>query len=255
MPGFVDKLEKRFGQLTIPNITLYLVIAQVVVYGVVHVGGYDLSKLLYIPGAVLDGEVWRLITFLFIPPAAHPVFMAFAWYIFWMMGNALEEHWGVFRYNLFLLTAALSTIIIGFAAPGAAATNGYVYMSVFLAFAYVYPNFEFLLMFLIPVKVKWLAAFTWAIFALTFIGGDWMTRLNILSAVFAFFVFFGKPIVQSIRARQRREKFAMEKRSQASQAFHTCCECGVTDKQEPKLEFRFRGDDEYCVRCLDKEKS
>ena len=82
------------------------------------------------------------------------IFAFFAWYLFYLMGNALEGHWGAFRYNLFLLIGYLVTVAVAFLYPYAAATNIFIGGSVFLAFAYLYPDFQLYIFFIIPVRLN-----------------------------------------------------------------------------------------------------
>lgn len=97
--GLFNRLERALGRYAIPNISLYLVMGQVLFWAVSFLGYFDLERIALLPLAVLHGEAWRLVTFLFLPPNAHPVFIAFAWYMFFLMGSALESYWGVFRYR------------------------------------------------------------------------------------------------------------------------------------------------------------
>ena len=83
------------------------------------------------------------------------VFTAFGWYIFYLMSGALENYWGAFRFNLFLLLSFVLTVALSFLAPLHGVTNLFILGSVFLAFAYLNPDFELLLFFILPVKIKW----------------------------------------------------------------------------------------------------
>src|ERR1700712_3087027 len=112
--ALLNRLERLFGRLAIPNISLYLVLGQVVFWSVAFFGFFDLERIALLPIAVRGGEVWRLFTFMLLPPASSPVFIAFAWYIFWMMGTALEHNWGVFRYNLFIFVGWALTVGVAF---------------------------------------------------------------------------------------------------------------------------------------------
>ena len=91
---FLDRLERAFAPLAIPHLALYLVLGQVTMLGLELLGGISLEPLAFVPQAVLAGEWWRIFTFILLPPNTSLVFIAFAWYLFWLMGNALEEHWG-----------------------------------------------------------------------------------------------------------------------------------------------------------------
>lgn len=241
---FLQALEKRLGWMALPNITLYLIMGQVLVYGLVLINYIDFGALLLVPRLVLDGEIWRVFSFILAPPVrAHPIFMAFAWYLFYLMGTALEENWGTFRYNLFLWVGFLATILAAFVVPNSVATNGFLLGSVFLAFAFVNPNFELMLFLLLPVKIKWLALVTWVLYGITFLFGSWGERMMVLASVTNFMLFFGRDIVQDFKSWRRRKKIVAEREEADDEAFHRCHTCGATDKTHPEMEFR------YCSKC------
>ena len=187
----LDKLEKRFRKLGIPNITLYLVFGQAFVY-VMAISGQQhvLSQIMLIPKLVLRGEVWRLFTFVFMPQAQHPIFLFFALYIFYLMGSSLENFWGTFRYNVFLLIGYVATVAVSFLTPYAPASVAFLGGSVFLAFATLNPNFQLRLFFMFPIEIKWLALLTWIGYAFTLITGSWSSRFLILASLCNYFVFF-----------------------------------------------------------------
>lgn len=249
--SYLDKLERIFGRFAVPNITLYFVIGQVFVLLAWMLGRIDLANLVLVPAWVVRGEWWRVFTFLLMPPPISRVgpiqlmFLAFALYIFYFMGNALEGYWGTFRYNLFLFIGIVLTVAAAFLTPGAPATNAFLAGSVFLAFAYLHPDFELSLFFILPVKVKWFALITWVLYAVNFVRGDGSTRLQIAAAVGNFLLFFGQDIVRSMRYRKRR--MASEARRIAQpvkdEARHRCHVCGKTDVTHPQLDFR------YCSKC------
>lgn len=240
----LDKLERRFGRFAIPNLTVSLIIGQLLVLAMIASGQFDPSRMALIPGRVLDGEIWRVFTFLFLPPfRMHWIFLAFAWYIFFLMGTALEQHWGNFRYTLYLMIAWIATVAVSFLAPGAPTTNGFIFASVFLAFAFLNPNFELMLMLVLPIKIKWLALVMWVFYGLTLLLAPWPAKLAVLASVSNFLVFFGKDVVQVLRARQRRLAFEAEHAALKDEPLHRCHVCGRTDRSDPDLDFR------YCSRC------
>ena len=159
--SFLTKLERLFGRFAIPNLSLYLIVGQVFFWGLALMTGFDLGRIALLPVAVVAGEVWRVATFVLVPPNIHPVFIAFAWYLFYLMGTALEHNWGAFRYNAFLGIGWLLTVAAAFVTPFAYATNYYFLRSVFLAFAYLNPDFVMMIFFILPVKIKWLALLQW----------------------------------------------------------------------------------------------
>jgi membrane associated rhomboid family serine protease len=164
--SLLDKFERRLGRFAPTHLTLYLIIGQVFVTLSAMLGLLDLRQFVLVPALVTHGEPWRLVTFLFYPPPVNLnstfslVLLPFAWWIFYLMGNALEHYWGSVRYTLFLLLGCVLTIGAAFLTPGAPVTNAFIGGSVFLAFAWLNPDFELSLFFILPVKIKWLALLT-----------------------------------------------------------------------------------------------
>ena len=229
-------MERRLEPFAISNITLYLVVAQVFVLLSAVLGKIDLNQLYLLPALVLEGEVWRLFTFVAIPPpfegSLGPVFVAFALY-------------------LFLLVGYLLTVGIGFLSPMVLATNLFLGGTVFLAFAFINPNFTLQLFFILPVKIKWLALITWVYYGYLFLVGGATARLGILAATGNFFIFFGGEIRQRIRSGRHRVKAQAKReklRQELSGPMHTCTVCERDSDANPELDFRYRteGDDEVC---------
>jgi hypothetical protein len=242
----LDKLERSLGRFAIPNITLYFVIGQVFVLLGYLAGQVDLRYFVLLPALVMQGEWWRVFSFVLMPPPPGMfgyIFVAFAWYIFYMMGNALEATWGTFRYNLFILLGVVFTVAASFITPMAGATNAFIAGSVFLAFAYLNPDFELALFFILPVKIKWLALLTWVLYAVSFIRGDLPTRLQILASVANFLLFFGRDMWLTMRHQKRTMVRRAEKIAREEQPRHVCYVCGKTDRSDPQLDFR------YCSKC------
>jgi hypothetical protein len=249
--SLLNTLERRFGHLGVPHLTLALIIGQVMVYCLTLARPLTdadepvVLPLLLIPERVLAGEVWRLATFLVVPPFSNIVCAFFFWYLFYLMGTALEQHWGVFRYNVYLLIGYAATVAAAFITPDQPSSNAFLQGSVFLAFAYLCPDFELYLFFLLPVKIKWLALLTWIGYALVVIFGDWSSRLLVLASVCNFALFFGKDIVERVQTGQRRmavqaARFATKEKPY----FHRCTVCGITDRSHPAMDFR------YCSKCV-----
>jgi hypothetical protein len=244
--SFLDRLERVFGRFAIPNLSLCLVIGQVGVYLALMLGRLDQEWFVFVPQAVLAGQWWRLLTFLLNPPSASPIFIAFAWWIFFLMGSALESYWGAFRYNLFLLLGYVLTVGLAFLTPAWPVKNGFLAGSVFLAFAYLNPNFELAIFFILPVKIKWLALLTWVLFAYQFVVGGLPARLQIIAAVGNFFIFFSNDIRLGFKQRRRRmtgEAARLASVTVAGLPRHRCRTCGRTDLSNPELDFR------YCSKC------
>ena len=241
--GLLDKLERKYKRYAIPNVTTGIIIGQAFLYLFAYSGQMDLSRAYLVPRLVIAGEWWRLFTFPFIPPSASLFFIFFALYAFYLMGGALESHWGAFRYNVFLLTGYFATVAVSFLTPYQPASNVFIGGSVFLAFAALYPDFQFYVFFIIPVKVKWLALLAWAGYVFSFISGDWSTRLLIAASISNYFMFFGSDILWKMKTGKRKMEEKAKTISGAGEAFHRCASCGKTDVTHPSMDFR------YCQDC------
>ena len=241
--NFLNKFERKFGRYAVPNVTASIVIGQALLYLFAYSGKLDLGRALLIPARVLAGEWWRLLTFPFIPPSASLFFVFFALYAFYLMGGALEGQWGAFRYNVFLLTGYVMTVAVSFLFPYHAASNIFIGGSVFLAFAALYPEFQFYIFFILPVKVKWLAILAWIGYGISFVSGDWATRLLIAASIGNFFLFFGKDIWWRMKTGKRKMAEQARSLTGKQEAFHRCASCGKTDVTHPELDFR------YCPDC------
>lgn len=242
----LQKLERKLGRFAIPNLTLFLVAGQTGSFVLSRAKPAFASQLVLIPEAVLDGEWWRLISFLFLHPSDNIIFVFFALYLLYMMGSALEATWGAFRYNVFILVGWIASIGAAFSVPGAYATNVYLMGSVFLAFAWLNPNYQLLLFFILPIRIKWLALLTWIAYVVMAVIGDWQDRALIGAGVANFFLFFGRDIVARIKQGRRtaaKTTRARAERRERDKPFHTCAKCGVTDKDDPEMQFR------YCPQC------
>ena len=245
--SLLDKLERSLGRYAIPHLAIFIVIGQVFVLLGAMFNLLELDYFYLVPTLVKHGQWWRLITFIFFlaPPSGTfgPIFVAFALYMFYMMSNALESHWGAFRYNLFLLIGYALTVGAAFVTPASHVTNLFLGASVFLAFAYLYPDFEFIIFFILPVKVKWLALLAWAGYGVSFFLGAWPARLQILASVGNFLAFFAGDIFRSMRHGQRTVTRKAREIVTSGEPRHRCHVCSKTDVTNPELDFR------YCSKC------
>ena len=241
--GLLDTLEKRFGRFALPNVTIIIIVGQILCYLLLATHAIELETITLRAEPLLRGEIWRLLTFLLVPPMSHPIFIAFAWYLFYLMGSALERYWGVFRYNVFLLIAYLATVGVSFVTPSQPLTNAFLGGSVFLAFAFLYPEFELYLFFVLPVKMKWLALVTWIGYFLAFAFSGWATRLTVLASVTNFLLFFGRDILSRAKSARRRMAQRSTQFAQENKPLHCCTVCKATDRTHPDMEFR------YCGQC------
>ena len=249
--SLLSRLERALGRFALPDLSLYLVLGQVMVLGFALLGHFDAEIIALRPAAVYAGQWWRVFTFVLLPPVtqvsmAGAIFLAFGWYLFYLMGGALEQHWGVFRYNVFLLLAWLLTVAASAVTPAAYASNGYMAATVFLAFAYLNPDFVMYIFFILPVKIKWLALLQWLGYGFVLVVGPWPARLLVLAATGNFLIFFAGDIRDRIRAGRRRmahQAGVFAASQDEREARHRCRVCGKTDLTHPQLDFR------YCSKC------
>lgn len=249
---FRKNLEARLRRWAIPNPTAIIIAGQVLLYLVQmgrdagQMGGDAFSKIYLDPGRVLQGEVWRLITFAFVPPQTALIWAIFGWLIFYFFGTTLETTWGTLRYNLFLFIGLVANIAAAFVAWGMGALtiadNGFLYGTVFLAFARLYPDYVINLFFVLPVRIKWLALLAWIAYGYAFITSGWMGRLLIVASVFNYLVFFGREHLRDWQQGQRRRTF-QARVAAAGKPVHKCLVCGLDSATSPKTSFR------YCSKC------
>ena len=195
----LDKLERKFRRFSISNLMLYIVlgmavfaVADIILMTNPNNKVFLIDMIEFGRGKILQGEVWRVLSFVLVPPEFNMIFLAFALYFYWMMGTALEHQWGSFKFNVFYFTGVIGCIIAGFILGYA--TNYYLYVSLFLAFAILFPDEQILLFFFIPVKIKWLGLFSAFGLVVAFIMGDFQTRIFLLLSLANLILFFGKDV-------------------------------------------------------------
>ena len=208
------QLQFKYGRYAPSNLMLYLVGAMALVYIADYilgptVGLYLSDFFMFIRSYVLSGQVWRVITFIFLPPDTSLIFIVFSLYFYYLIGTTLEREWGSFWFDVYYFCGVIGSILAGFLSGSA--TNYYLNMSLFFAFAVIHPNFQVMLFFFIPIKIKWLAIVDAAFFLLSFILGTWSIRAAILASLLNFFLFFGPSFFRGLRNtiqdRRRRAAF------------------------------------------------
>ena len=201
MRRWINRMELRCRRYAIPNLMTYIVAGMALVF-MLDILGLRASFLLYLNRAlVFRGQIWRLASFIFLPPSTSILWILFSLYFYWMVGSALERYWGAFRFNLFYLTGVLGTIL-GALITGSA-TNVYLNFSLFLAFAILNPDFQIMVFFLLPLKIKYLAIVNLVFYAIMMIMGDWATRLSILVSLLNIALFFGGDLINQVRTQSR----------------------------------------------------
>ena len=163
MNNWLDKLERKFGRYAIPNLMYYIIIlyAAGFVLNLVNPSFYY-QYLSLNASAILHGQIWRIVTFIIQPPSTSLIFIIFALYLYFMIGQQLERAWGAFRFNLYFFSGMIFHVIaaiIAYLLTGISfqMDTWYLNMSLFFAFAALYPDLQFLLFFVIPIKAKYLA--------------------------------------------------------------------------------------------------
>lgn len=247
--SFLSKLERYLGRFAIPSLALYLIVGQAAVYLAILSGKLDPGMLLFVPRLAMAGQWWRIFAFLLMPPQMSIIFIGFAWWMFYLMGSGLEGFWGTFRFNLFIFLGAALCIGISFLSPDVPITDAFLAGSVFLAFAYLNPDFELMLFLIMPIKIKWLALFTWVIYGYEFLTAGWSGRLQVIASVGNFLIFFGADLWRNVSWRRRAMTRSAVRAAAARgpEPRHRCRICGKTDLSNPELDFR------YCSKCAGDE--
>lgn len=207
----LKKLEYKLSPYAVKNLMTVMIGAMAIVYIaelLVQSTGRGLSLISWLTfdtAAVMAGQFWRVFTFIFLPPDTSLIFVIFAFYFYWLMGQALETEWGAFRFNLFYLYGIIGALISGLITGYA--TNSYLNMSLFLAFALFYPNYQVLIFFFIPLKVKWLAWLDVALLVFSFVLSGWGGRLAIIFSLVNVMIFFYGDFVYEVKRIYMNLKF------------------------------------------------
>ena len=206
-PSLLERLQRKLGRYAIPNLMLYIVAGMAIVFVVDMVvtpmTGFSARGLFaFSRSLILRGQVWRLLTFIFIPPSSSSLWIIFTLYIYWLFGSGLQQQWGSFRFNLFYLCGIVGSAIAGMITGYT--TNTYLNMSLLLAFALIYPDFQMMLFFFLPVKIKWLALLDAALLLLMLITGTWAGRLVLALSLANLALFFWRDAYQTGKNAYRR---------------------------------------------------
>lgn len=194
---WLDVLERKTRRFAVVHLMNYLVLGMALVY-VGDMMGFGFSQWLSLSRAqVLRGQVWRLVTFVFLPNQTSPLWLLISLYFYWLIGSALENHWGASRLTLYyamgMVGCILSTMLTGYG------TNTFLNLSLFFAFAATWPDYQVLVFFILPVKMKWLAALNAAVYVWQLIVGSWSTRAAIALSLLNVALFLGGDFIQRLR--------------------------------------------------------
>ena len=259
MKNWLDKMERRFGRYAIRNLTMYLLAG----YAIGYLLSFTMPQLLTYftlePALILKGQVWRLLSWVIIPPNDNIIFVIFMMLLYYSLGNTLESYWGAFRYNVYIFSGILFTVIGAFIVNGLIGgitgfgslySTYYINMSIFLACASIMPDYQLLLYGIIPIKMKWLAILDVVLLAVDAVQGGLIIRIVIIASLLNFIIFFfcnrnlrGHSPKQAARRKKFQKQICRPQYLYAGGAKHRCAVCGRTELDDPPLEFR------YCSKC------
>lgn len=285
----ISKFEQKFGKYAIPNLSLTLVLCYVAGYIIRLVNPEFMNYLTLDPYQILHGQVWRVFTWIISPPAELSLFTLIMLFFYYSIGTSLERTWGTYRYNVYIWGGVLITVAASFLCmavcyllfgawlqeEGAADffrygammfSTYYINMSIFLAYAVTYPEQRVLLMFVVPVKVKWLGILYGVMLVIdmgvSFMAGlvypaYWFGMVAIGASLVNFLIFWaGNRRWSHLSPKQIKRKvhFRQQVREGVKQSGHRCCICGRTEADDPALVFRYcskcAGSYEYCEQHL-----
>jgi hypothetical protein len=255
----LDKLERRLGFIAIPGLLRYVAALTALVFILYKIDPTYLPLIDFNLDAVRHGQVWRLVTYIFIPQVGGGFFpdwlnAAFTVLFLIWVGDRLEESWGAFRLTLFFLIGMIGTTLAA-VFFGENFSNAMLYSSIFFAFARFYPNVVIFLFYILPLKVKWIAWIYAALLLFQFTFGTWAFRSALIVAFANYILFFGRDIITEARQRRevsdRKQRFESATRDPTVEPLHTCAVCGATELTDSNLEFRVARDgEEYCIPHL-----
>jgi len=191
MERLLARLERRFGRYAIPNLIVFVIAGMAVVWALSREHPETQVRLMLDWSAVRRGQVWRLVTFLFVPLGSSTFSLFLNLYFMWWVGSSLEQHWGAFKFNVYYFAGVLGAIAA--AAVTGVATNVWLNdASLLLAFATLFPDVQILLFFVFPIRVKWLGILSALPMGFFFLTGGWDTRASILASLAGYVLFFSR---------------------------------------------------------------
>lgn len=271
--NWLNKLERKLGRFAIPNLIVWLIGAYTIGFVFYQVNPTIIGYLVLSPYHILHGQVWRLVTWIFMPTSTGLFSLLIMALLYYQLGTTLERNWGTFRFNVYIFSGMLFTLLGAFMLYGImyllnggvtaemlyigyGFSTNYINLSIFLAFALTYPEMQVLLMFIIPVKMKWMAVVYGVLIVLEFFESDWGGRISIFMSLLNFIIFFlstrnfKRYAPQEVHRRQKFKAQMRQPQSYAGGARHKCVVCGRTELDDPTLDFRFcskcEGNYEYC---------
>ena len=256
MERFLNWLERRVGSHVPAGLPFWLVGLWGATFLLLYAKPDLYPDFILLADGLKNGEVWRLATFLLLPPylGRGLIDLLLAFFVLqlaYMVLSALEGEWGALRLWVYLLIGALGAVAAAFLTGYA--DNKYLYLSLLLAFGTVFPDFQLNLMLFLPVKMKWLAMLDGAWLLYAFATGSATSRAAIAMAVLNYLLFFAPTLLDLARGKARalsgggsrkRASFS-DLTSRPVRKVRVCARCGKSEADDPRLEFRVCD----CEKC------
>jgi membrane associated rhomboid family serine protease len=247
---FWNFLERRAPWLGTPGVLKAVVLLNALTFLLVNLEPAYAGMLALIPQKVLQGEVWRLVTYIFIPQTTSWFWVIFLLLFMWFLATALEEIWGPLKLNVFYLIGMTGATAAAFFF-GSDSSNTFLNLSLFFAFATIAPNYEVFLFFILRVRVKYIAYVLAGILALQFVLLPVSAKMALVASLANYLLFFLPGLIIDWRTRTKDAARLAQFRPAEESAVHRCAKCGRTEASHPELDFRVSADgEEYCTEHL-----
>ena len=262
----IDRFCYKHPRFGIPNLMMYIVIGSAIVFlfSAIDTTGLVIGALQFDAAAIMSGQIWRLVTFIIVPMytgMSQLLWLAISLYFYYFIGSTLERQWGTGKFTIYYFSGVLLSAIYGlllWAMIGGDQTVTinmyYVNLSMFFAFATMFPDVQLLLFFFIPIKVKWLGIINaiYFLYQIIFQLHGFYKLLPVI-AILNYLIFCGGYLIDYIRPSRARTKAKTINYKRAAKKArqemdhqpykHKCAVCGKTDLEYPDMEFR------YCSKC------
>jgi hypothetical protein len=272
----MSKFEKKFSKYAIPNLSMYLILGYVIGYFIQLINEDMYSLLVFNPNLILHGQIWRIITWVLVPPGGLDIFTIIMLILYYQLGRGLEHTWGTYRFNVYMFSGLFFTVIgamilyivllviygqdtgvvFGIIMENFVSTY-YINMSIFLAYAFTYPEEQLMLYFIVPVKMKWMGVLYGAL--IIFDGVSYFKTNTLYGVIvmvliassllnFIIYMMVHKSSLYSPKQVKRRKTYKKSVKQGIPKTYdngarHKCVICGRTELDEPTLTFR------YCSKC------